>query len=299
MLLSGLGGAAAEEHPAAASTTPAARAADPRIPRDSRRGRVRCAPSRCHAKAGYRVCPPRLAPRPGCEVLLCTSRVGFRHGRYRSRRRDRGTDVEARQHRGGARSWRHADGGGRPARAGRRPGAVGRPGSRAEGDPPAVLPGGRAGPAGRPAPAARRHPGAVRPGRERRRRAHPRRGGARARRPAQRDRPARGAHPAVRRVRRPGGPDLDQRPGGRRGRGRLRGEPDADVPALGGAAQVPDRGVRHLVRRGGGDQVDHLRGQRAVRLRDAARRARHAPDGPHLQVRQPGAQADLVRRAST
>src|SRR6266702_4589862 len=68
-----------------------------------------------------------------------------------------------------------------------------------------------------------------------------------------------------------------------------------DKPTRGEAAQVPDRGVRHLLRRGGGDQVDHVRGDRALRLRNAARRARHAPDGPDLQVRQPGAQADLVR----
>ena len=33
-----------------------------------------------------------------------------------------------------------------------------------------------------------------------------------------------------------------------------------------------------------------------VRVRHAARRARHAPDGAHLQVRQPGPPADLVRR---
>src|SRR5215469_8701035 len=37
-----------------------------------------------------------------------------------------------------------------------------------------------------------------------------------------------------------------------------------------------------------------VRDQGAVRLRDPARRARHAPHGPHLQVRQPGAPPDLL-----
>ena len=63
--------------------------------------------------------------------------------------------------------------------------------------------------------------------------------------------------------------------------------------------ELPDRGLRHLLRGGGRHQVDHLRGQGPLRLRHAARRARHAPDGPHLPVRQPGPPADLVRRAST
>src|SRR5579875_3003476 len=62
------------------------------------------------------------------------------------------------------------------------------------------------------------------------------------------------------------------------------------------AARVPDRDLGHLLRGGGRDQVVHVRDQGAIRLRDAARRARHAPDGAHLQVRQPGPPSDLVRR---
>ena len=121
------------------------------------------------------------------------------------------------------------------------------------------------------------------------------RGHRRARRGAQGHRRPRGPHPAERRVRRARGADHDQLPGGRRRRGGLRGEPAADVPALGGAAQVPDRGLRRLLRRGG-HQVHHVRGEGAVRLRDAARRAGHAPHGPHLQVRQPGPPPDQLRR---
>ena len=70
----------------------------------------------------------------------------------------------------------------------------------------------------------------------------------------------------------------------------------ADVPALGRAARLPDRGLRHLVRRGGRHQVDHLRRPGAVRLRHALRRAGHPPAGADLAVRQPGPPPDLVRR---
>ncbi len=46
--------------------------------------------------------------------------------------------------------------------------------------------------------------------------------------------------------------------GGRRRRRRLRRDADADVPALGRAARLPDRGLRHLLRRGGRHQVGDL-----------------------------------------
>ena len=66
--------------------------------------------------------------------------------------------------------------------------------------------------------------------------------------------------------------------------------------ALGRAAQVPRRGLRHLLRRGGRPQVGHLRGPRAVRLRHAVGRGRHPPAGPDQPVRQPGPPADQLRR---
>ena len=116
-----------------------------------------------------------------------------------------------------------------------------------------------------------------------------------ARRAAQGDRPAGDQDPAERRVRRPRGPDQHQRRCRRSGRGRLDRGPAADLPALGRAARLLDRGLRHLLRRRGRDQVDDVRDQGAVCLRDPARRARHAPDGAHLQVRQPGPPSDLVR----
>ena len=88
------------------------------------------------------------------------------------------------------------------------------------------------------------------------------------------DQRARGPHPALRRVRRPRGAGHHQRRGGRRRRRRLRRDAAAHVPALGRAAQLPDRGLRHLLRGGGRHQVGHLRGQVPVRVRHAARRAR-------------------------
>ena len=118
---------------------------------------------------------------------------------------------------------------------------------------------------------------------------------ARPGRAAQGDRPAGDQDPAVRRVRLPRGADHDQRAGRRGRRGRLGGGPAAHLPALGRAARLPDRGLRHLLRGRGRDQVHHVRDQGPVRLRHAARRARHAPDGAHLQVRQPGPPPDLVR----
>src|ERR1700734_278351 len=53
---------------------------------------------------------------------------------------------------------------------------------------------------------------------------------------------------AVGRVRRARGADHDQRPGGRGRRGRLGRGPAPDLPALGGAARLLDRGLRHLLR---------------------------------------------------
>ena len=70
----------------------------------------------------------------------------------------------------------------------------------------------------------------------------------------------------------------------------------ADVPAVGRAPRLPDRGLRHLLRRGGRHQVGDLRGQGALRLRHAVGGAGHPPAGAHLPVRQPGTAADLVRR---
>ena len=129
---------------------------------------------------------------------------------------------------------------------------------------------------------------------ERRRRARRRR--ARAGPAAQVRGEARGAHPPLRRVRRPRGDR--EHPLGRRWRRRcgLRRDADADVHALGRAQQVPRRGLRHLLRRGGGTEVGHLRDPRAVRLRHAQRRGRHPPAGADQPVRQPGAPADLLRR---
>ena len=106
---------------------------------------------------------------------------------------------------------------------------------------------------------------------------------------------ARGPHPAVGRVRRPRGPDhhpLRRRWRRRRG---LRRDADADVRALGRAAQVPRRGLRDLLRRGGGPQVGHLRHPRAVRLRHPLGRGRHPPPGADQPVRQPGPPPDVVR----
>ena len=78
---------------------------------------------------------------------------------------------------------------------------------------------------------------------------------------------ARGPHPALRPVRRPRGPRHHPVGGGRRRRGRLRRDAHADVPPLGRAPRLPDRGLRHVLRRGGRHQVGDLRGQGALRLR--------------------------------
>ena len=79
-------------------------------------------------------------------------------------------------------------------------------------------------------------------------------------------------------------------------RGRLRRDADADVHALGRAAQLPGRGVRHLLRRGGRPQVGDLRDPRALRLRHPLGRGRHPPAGADQPVRQPGPPPDVVRR---
>src|SRR5690606_30113564 len=52
----------------------------------------------------------------------------------------------------------------------------------------------------------------------------------------------------------------------------------------------------HLLCRGGGHQVRHVRRARALRLRHPLGRGGHAPPGPDQPVRQPGPPADLVRR---
>ena len=54
-----------------------------------------------------------------------------------------------------------------------------------------------------------------------------------------------------------------------RRRGGLRRDADADVHALGRAQQVPRRGLRHVLRRGGRPEVRDLRDPRALRLRHA------------------------------
>ena len=60
--------------------------------------------------------------------------------------------------------------------------------------------------------------------------------------------------------------------------------------------QVPRRGLRHLLRRGGRPQVRDLRDPRALRLRHALGRGRHPPPGADQPVRQPGPPPDVVRR---
>ncbi len=102
--------------------------------------------------------------------------------------------------------------------------------------------------------------------------------GERDRRAAQGDRRARGPHPALRRVRLARGAGDHPVRRRRRRRGRLRRDAAADVPALGGAARLRHRGLRHLVRRGGRAQVGHVRGQGAVRVRHALASSR-APTG--------------------
>src|SRR3954462_7527700 len=53
------------------------------------------------------------------------------------------------------------------------------------------------------------------------------------------------------------------------------------------ALAVRNRGLRHVLRRRGRDQVGDVRRQDAVRLRHAGGRARAAPAGADLPVRQP------------
>ena len=95
---------------------------------------------------------------------------------------------------------------------------------------------------------------------------------------AQGDRRARGPHPAVGRVRPARGARHHPGRGRWRRRRRLRRDADADVPALGGAARLPDRGLRHLLRRGGRHQVGDVRGQGALRATARCRSSR-APTG--------------------
>ena len=100
----------------------------------------------------------------------------------------------------------------------------------------------------------------------------------------------------VGRVRRARGGRHDPLRRRRRRRRRLRRDADADVPALGRAARLPDEGHGHLLRRGGRAEVGDLRGQRALRVRHLSRRGRHAPAGADQPVRQPGPAPDELRR---
>ena len=69
----------------------------------------------------------------------------------------------------------------------------------------------------------------------------------------------------------------------------------ADVHPLGRAQQVPRRGLRHLLRRGGGPEVRDLRDPRPLRLRHPLGRGRHPPPRADQPVRQPGPPPDVVR----
>ena len=79
----------------------------------------------------------------------------------------------------------------------------------------------------------------------------------------------------VRRARGAGQHPLRRR---RRRRGGLGRDADADVHPLGGAAQIPRRGVRHVLRRGGGHQERDLRRARA-HSPTARSRSSRAPTG--------------------
>ncbi|CAA9314465.1 MAG: Peptide chain release factor 2, partial [uncultured Nocardioidaceae bacterium] len=199
-------------------------------------------------------------------------------------------------HRAGARHRPHAARARRAGGAGRRAGPVGRPGQRPAGDRQALRAARRPralhraqGPARRPRDAR----GARRRG-SRRRRAGGGGGGGDAGR--QGGRGARGPDAAERGVRLPRG--AADHPVRRRWcrRSGLRGVAHADVHAVGGAQQVPGRGLRHLLRRGGGHQVRHLRGPRALCLRHPLGRGRHPPARADQPVRQPGPAPDVVRR---
>ncbi|CAA9293507.1 MAG: Peptide chain release factor 2, partial [uncultured Friedmanniella sp.] len=144
-------------------------------------------------------------------------------------------------------------------------------------------------PAGRPRRPRRAGPGGGRRGQHGR-------GRDRAGCAAPRRRGARGPDAAGGGVRRARGAGHHPLRGRRDRRCGLRGHAAAHVPAVGGAPPVPDGGLRHLLRRGGRDQVGHLRRQGPVRLRHPVGRAGHPPAGPDLALRQPGPPADLVRR---
>ena len=62
-------------------------------------------------------------------------------------------------------------------------------------------------------------------------------------------------------------------------------------------AQLPRRGVRHLLRRRGGHQERDVRRARPVRLRHVVGGAGHAPAGAHQPVRQPEPAPDVLRRS--
>ncbi len=105
-----------------------------------------------------------------------------------------------------------------------------------------------------------------------------------------------GPHAALGGVRLPRGAGDDpvrSRWGGCR---RLRRDAAADVSAVGRAARLRHRCLRHVLRGGGRHQVRHLRGQGALCLRHPLRRAGHPPAGADLPIRQPGSPADQLRR---
>ena len=175
------------------------------------------------------------------------------------------------------------------------PGPVGRHGQGAGDHHPAVdraeRPPARRG-AARPARRPRR---AVRDGRRGGRREHCGGGRGRARDPAPRDQQPRGPHPAVRRVRPARGPGADHPRCRRCRQPGLGADALAHVLPLGRAARLPARRARVAGGRGGRREERRLPVQGPVRLRHPRGRARRAPPGPHLAVRQPGPPADVVR----
>ena len=65
---------------------------------------------------------------------------------------------------------------------------------------------------------------------------------------------------------------------------RYRRDAATDVSALGGAPSLPDRGLRHLLRRRGGHQIRHFPGKDTFRIRNSLPRAGYVSAGPDLAV---------------
>ena len=228
-------------------------------------------------------------------TLLPDSRVvdcGWSGLPCRALRPRQGVDVD----RGCRRPCRQAGRDRGALRAGGRAGPVGRRGQRPADHLQALVPAVRGRPTRRAALASgrpRHHGRAVHRGSRRR---LPRGGRDRAVLAAAGGRVAGGPHPAGGGVRPPRCVGHHPLGGRRRRRSRLRRDAAPDVPALGRAAWLPDRGVRHVLCRGGGDQVRHLPGAGAVRVRHAVGRAGHPSPRPDLPVRQPGQAPDVLRR---